>query len=137
MPRSSAAASISAICGVVERGDDDQDRVGADARGLGDLPGIDHEVLAQDGQRHGVAGGDQIVVGALEIGLVGQDRQAGRAARLIGAGVRGGSKSARIRPLDGDAFLISAISAVARLGVERGAEAARRRRPVRGAARSA
>ncbi len=35
---------------VVERGDDDQDGVGADRAGFGDLPRIDHEVLAQHRQ---------------------------------------------------------------------------------------
>jgi hypothetical protein len=47
---------------------------------------------------------------ALKGRRVGQHGQAGRAARLIGrASEIGGSKSARIRPLEGLAFLISAI----------------------------
>ena len=62
MPRSIAAASISASVRVVERGDDQQDRVGADRARFGDLPRIDHEILAQDRQAHGGARGDQIIV---------------------------------------------------------------------------
>ena len=48
---------------------------------------------------------------ALKGGRVGQHRQAGGAAGLVGRASAGGSKSARIRPFDGLAFLISAISA--------------------------
>ena len=48
---------------------------------------------------------------ALKRGRVGQHREARGAAGFVGARKRGGSKSARISPFDGLAFLISAISA--------------------------
>ena len=90
MPRSLAAASISAIDAIIERGDDDQDRIGADRARFGDLPWIDHEILAQRRQIAGGARGDQIILMPLEIRRVGEHRQAGGAARGIGAGVIGG-----------------------------------------------
>ncbi len=66
---------------VVERGDDQQDRVGARDRGLDDLVGVDDEVLAQDRQRAGRARLVQVVERAAEVALLGQDRQRGRAGR--------------------------------------------------------
>ena len=54
------------------------------------LVGVDDEILAQHRQAGGGARRDQILVAALEIGRVGQHREAGRAARLIGAGEGGG-----------------------------------------------
>ena len=75
---------------VIECGDDDQDGVGADRAGFGALPWVDHEILADYRQVAGCACGDHVVFVALEIGRVGQDRQACRAAGLVGAGVVGG-----------------------------------------------
>ena len=53
---------------VVERGDDQQDRVGAGHRRLVDLVGVDDEVLAQDRQRAGRARLAQVVERAAEVG---------------------------------------------------------------------
>ena len=58
------------------------------ARDLGHLPGIDQELLAQAGQGGRLARGGQVGVGALEARAVGQHRQAGRAAGLVGRGQR-------------------------------------------------
>src|SRR5215218_3596442 len=68
----------------VERRDDQQDRVGAHGRGLVELVGVDDEVLAQDrqlGRRERLA---QVVERAAEVERLGQDRQRGRAAALVG-----------------------------------------------------
>ena len=105
-PSSSAPASAS-----LTRRHDDQDAVGAERARLEHLIGLEHEILAQRRQVDGAPRRDQIAGAALEEAAVGQHRQAGGAAGLVGAGQAGGSKSARIRPLDGLAFLISAISA--------------------------
>ena len=86
MPCSIAAASSSAACASLERRHDQEHAVGAEGAGFDDLIGIEHEVLAQRRQIDGSAGGGEILVAALEIGLVGQDRQAGGAAALVGAG---------------------------------------------------
>ena len=71
---------------VADRGEDDQDAVGAPGAGLGDLVGLEHEVLAQHRQLRRGAGLDQVVRRALEARAVGEHRQAGGAAQLIGAG---------------------------------------------------
>ena len=97
---------------VGKAGHDDQDGVGAPGARLVDLVGLEHEILAQRRQCRGVARRRQIFRRALE-------RRARRSAPR-GTPHRlphrrgpsaGGSKSARIKPLDGLAFLISAISA--------------------------
>ena len=71
---------------VVERRHDQQDAIGAQRPALDHLVGVEDEVLAQYRQLAGGARRPQIVVAALEIRRVGQYRQAGRAAGLIGAG---------------------------------------------------
>ena len=88
---------------------DEQDAVGAERPRLDHLVGVEDEVLAQHRQRHRLRGRAQVGVAALEEGLVGEHREAGGTACGIGAGQGGGSKSARIRPRLGEAFLISAI----------------------------
>ena len=72
--------------GIGQRRHDQQDRVGAEAARLDDLPGIDDEVLADDRQVAGVARRGQIGIGAEEPAVLGQHRQAGGAAGGIGAG---------------------------------------------------
>ena len=69
----------------VERRDDQQQRVGARGRGLVDLIGVDDEVLAQDRQDRRRAGGAQVVERAAEVRPLGEDRERGRAAALVGA----------------------------------------------------
>jgi hypothetical protein len=55
-----------------------------------DLVVVDHEVLPQDGQTAGCARLHEIVVGAAEIRLVGQDRERGRAILQVDARDLGG-----------------------------------------------
>ena len=75
---------------IVQCGDDNQDRIGADRAGLGNLPWINHEVLAQHRQRAGGAGGDQVILMALKEWRVGQNRKAGSATRLVSPGMISG-----------------------------------------------
>ena len=70
---------------VVERRHDQQDAVGADRARLEHLVGVEDEVLAQAGQGDRRARLPRGAVGALEIALLGQHREAGGAARGIGA----------------------------------------------------
>ena len=74
--------------GVVERGHDDQDAVRAMGAGFHHLIGVEQKILAQHRQVGRRARRDHEVEMALERGRVGQDRQAGRAAGLIGLGKR-------------------------------------------------
>ena len=73
---------------VIERRDDDQDGIGTERACFGDLPRVDHEILAQDGQVAGLAGGDEVILMALEIGRIGQHGKACRAPCGIGPGMR-------------------------------------------------
>src|SRR5208337_2960835 len=72
--------------GIADAGQDDQDAIGAGGARLIDLIGVEQEVLAQQRQAGASMGGGEIVEMALERGAVGQNRQAGGAAGLIGAG---------------------------------------------------
>src|SRR4029077_12524857 len=68
---------------------------GAVDRRLVELIAIDDEVLADDRQAAGSPGGAQVLERAAEVRLVGQDRERGGAAALVGAdlaidGRRGG-----------------------------------------------
>ena len=74
---------------VFQRGDDEENGVGAQRARLGDLVFVDDEFLAQHRQRTCAARTDQILRVALEKGPVGEHRKAGGARLLIGAGVRG------------------------------------------------
>ncbi len=56
----------------VQRRGDEQDAVGTQNPRLDELVLVDHEVLAQHRQVHGVACGAQVVVVALEVTFVGQ-----------------------------------------------------------------
>ena len=103
----SACASSSSTAG-----QHDQDGVGAPGARLVDLIRIEHEILAQGRQGGGRARLRQKFRRALEGRPVGQHREAGGAARFIGARQRrrieiGADQAA----CDGLAFLISAISA--------------------------
>ena len=62
--------------------------VGTPGARLVDLVGLEHEVLAQHRQLGGVARRGQELRRALEGRRVGQHGEAGRAARLVGAGQR-------------------------------------------------
>jgi hypothetical protein len=80
---------------VVEDASYQQHRVGPVHRRLVELVGIDDEVLAQDRQVAGVAGGAQVLERPAEVALVGEHRERRRAAALVGAhlgrdGSRGG-----------------------------------------------
>ena len=71
---------------VVERGNDQQHRVGAQRPRLPHLVGVDSEVLAQHRQRARRTRLVEVGVGALEEVDVGQHRQAGRTATRVGGG---------------------------------------------------
>ena len=58
---------------VVERGDDDQDSIGPDRARFGDLPWIDHEVLAKNRKVTRTPRIFEITLVPLEVGLVGED----------------------------------------------------------------
>ena len=64
--------------------------------------------LRSTGRSERQRAGQELVL-ALEVRLVGQHREAGGAAALIGAGQRGRVEVGADQPLPGDAFLISAI----------------------------
>jgi hypothetical protein len=74
--------------GVVERGHDDQDAVGAMGAGFRHLVGVEHEILAQHWQAGCRARRHHEIEMALERGRIGQHRQARRAAGLVGLGQR-------------------------------------------------
>ena len=74
---------------VAEGGDDQQHRVGAVDRRLVELVGIDDEVLADDRQVAGRAGGAQVGQRAAEMRFVGEDREGGRPAPLVGGDLGG------------------------------------------------
>ena len=61
---------------VGDRGDDEQDRVGADRAGLVHLDLVDDEVLAQHRELAGVPGAMEVVDRAAEVRTVGEDREA-------------------------------------------------------------
>ncbi len=69
----------------VERRDDQQDRVGPRRERLVDLVRLDDEVLAQDRQPRDAARAPQVVERAAEAGRLGEDRERGGAAALVGA----------------------------------------------------
>ena len=69
---------------IVDRGHDDQNAVGAVGPRFGHLIGVVHEILAQHGQRRRGARLAQMIEAALERRPVGENRKAGRSARLIG-----------------------------------------------------
>src|SRR5215203_4690595 len=71
--------------GVIERGHDDEDAIGAHRAGFRDLVGLEHEVLAQRRQRGCRASGREKLRLALERRTVGQHRQTGCAASLVPA----------------------------------------------------
>ena len=114
---------------VVEAGHDQQDAVGTERPGLEDLVRIDHEVLAQRRQLGGAARLAEELVLALEVGLVGQHRQAGGATALVGRGER---RRIEVRPdqaLAGRGLLDlgdQPVAAGGDRGLQRLGEAARR-----------
>ena len=65
---------------------DQENAVGTERPRLRHLVGVEGEVLAQHRQGNGRARRAQVAVPALEIGLVGEHRQASGAALLVGAG---------------------------------------------------
>jgi len=90
----------------------DQDAIGAMGAGFHHLIGVEHEILAQHRQMVAARAVTMKIEMALERRRypstpTGTPRR--RPHRPLPA--RGGSKSARINPFDGEAFLTSAISA--------------------------
>jgi len=78
--------------GGVEDGGDEEDGVGAVDAGLVELVVVEQEVLAQEGRAlgEGVADGGEVVQGALEVGLVGENGYGGGPRAGVGAGQRDG-----------------------------------------------
>ena len=74
---------------VVERADDQQHRVGPVDSRLVELVGVDDEVLAEDRQVAGLTGGAEVLERAAEAPLLGQDRERGGAAALVGPDLLG------------------------------------------------
>ena len=68
---------------VLERRDDEQERIGPGERGFVDLVGIDDEVLAQERQPGRSPGGGEILERPAEVRPLGQDRERGRAPALV------------------------------------------------------
>ena len=88
-------------------------RVGAGHLRLVELVGVDREVLAEDRQLGRRARLAQVVERAAEVRLLGEDRDRGRAAALVGAArSRRQLAPSRIVPADGERRLCSAISEV-------------------------
>jgi hypothetical protein len=77
----------------LQRGDDEQDRVGAGDRRLVHLVGVDHEVLAQDRQGRRGAGLLEVGERAAEVRALGEDRPRGGAAALVGLGDLGDGRA--------------------------------------------
>ena len=68
----------------LERAHDEEHGVGAPGPGLVDLVRVDREVLAQDRDVGDAAGLREVVERAAEVERLGEDRQRGRAAALVG-----------------------------------------------------
>ena len=96
---------------LVERGDDEQHAVGAHQPGVADVEGGDGEVLAQHGQLRAGARRREVGRRPAEELPVGEHREGGRAAVLVGAGQLSGSRSGWSGPFDGDRRLTSAMTA--------------------------
>ncbi len=79
--------------GRVERGGDEQHRVGAVGAGLGELVGAHDEVLAQQRQVDGLADGGEVVERALEVRRLGDHREAAAAATRYCCAMAAGSYS--------------------------------------------
>ena len=94
-----------------ERGGNQQNRIRTVRARLDNLVLVDHEVLAQARQRHSGRSQFKVAQAALEVRLIGQHRKRRSTACLITLGQPATSKSARISPFDGEAFLISAMIA--------------------------
>ncbi len=75
------------------------------------LIGVEHEILAQHRQVGRRTRRDHEVEMALERGRIGQDRQAGSAADLVGLCERRRIEVGPDQPFEGEAFFTSAISA--------------------------
>ncbi len=69
-----------------ESGGDEKDAVRTCEAGFDDLVGIQDEVLAEDGQRNRGACGLQVGEGALELGVLGENGEAGGAGARVSAG---------------------------------------------------
>ena len=107
-PRAGAAGRAA-----LERGDDQQDRVGARGRRLVDLVGVDDEVLAQDRQRSRPRAPRAGRRASRRSGrALGEDRQRRGAAALVGRRPRSTVAPARITPADGERRLCSAITEI-------------------------
>ena len=115
--------------GIVERGHDDQDAIGAMRARFRHLIGVEHEILAQHGQIGGGARGHHEIEMTLEGGGIGQHREAGRAAGFIGLRKDGRIEIGADQPLGGRGLLHlrdQRVVAARVLALDRTDEAARR-----------
>ena len=103
-------ASRSRRSAPLERGHDQQHRVGAGGARLPELVLVDDELLAEHGDGDGRPHGDQIVEAALEVLRVGEHRDRGRARRPRRSAPGRPDRDRRgRRPADGEAFFTSAM----------------------------
>ena len=91
--------------GIGERGGDEQNGVGAMGAGFDDLVLVDHEVLAQAGQRRGSRGQLEVAQAALKVGLVGEHGKRGSSAGAIAAGEPGRVEVGADQAFGGGGFL--------------------------------
>ncbi len=90
---------------IVHFSHDDEDAIRAPGPRLDHLVGVDHEVLAQHGQRDRRTGVGEEFRRALERRRIGENREAGRPTRLIGLGERDGFEICSDEPLGGRGLL--------------------------------
>src|SRR5436190_23716478 len=120
---------------IVDAGHDDQNAIGAPGARLRRLVGLEHEVLAQHGERGRSARGGEIFGLALKRRCIGQHGEAGSAAGLVSARecrrieIRADQAFRRACLLDlGDQRILASRV----LALDRGKKAARRWRSLRG-----
>ena len=89
---------------VGERRHDEQDSIGTDGAGFGNLPAVDDEVFADDRQVTGGTRCLQVGISPLEVINISQHRQAGGAMLGIRLGNGGGVKVGADHALGGAGF---------------------------------
>ena len=131
MPRSSAAASISCITPSSSAATMIRMASAPMARASATCQGSTMKSLRSTGRSQAARAAIEIVFVALEIGRVGEHREAGRAAGLIGAGMVCRVKISPDQPFGWRSFLdfSDQREARSRFGFQRGAKAARRSLP--------
>ena len=67
----------------VQRSDDEQHTVGTHSARRGNLIAVDNKIFANDRNRAGTAGGNEVIVMALKVVAIGQHRQTSRAVGCV------------------------------------------------------